>query len=789
MVLCFGTSLLANNEASKGVLDLSNQDFKSSGIICLLGEWEIYPGQVLSPSDFANAHVTQPFYGDLLTEWSSYKEFPNTFKEFGNVTYRLEVIMPNEFPGQNIFLKRVNSSYRLFVNGEELIEMGTIAHSEEQAKPAWGLINKVLNLQPGKNEIVIQVSNFSHAKGGFDYTVQMGPSEELNVFSELEVGGILFLLGCLLLAGTFALGLFWFRTTDVTGLFFFLFCVFYACWKLNTEYHLLDYFFQDLTWSFTIRFKYIALIAAVTSYAYFLARFFSEFVSIRLAHSLSVINAVYLALTLLAPIWLTTAILPFYISILGLYLVALAIIIVPTSNFVHKLAWVNTLGFMALGVVVVEKLLVLYNLSSASPLINIGANALFVFSQALGLAVRFGRNYRESAAAALAAARTRDEFLNTMSHELKTPMNAILGMSTFLEKSELNAEQRYKLKAIKENGQSLMGLITDVLSMSEVGTGHIKLKKSTLNIESCIDSVVSLSKQHLKSQRVVFASEIDESIPDFISGDSSRLKQILMHLLSNAFKFTEKGRVDLKVHRLNTEKNEVRLRFEIIDTGIGMSSKGRSKLMSVFTQGDAGNTRKQGGIGLGLPLVSELVELMDGEFSIKSKKGAGTTVTVDIGFEEHEMEGPRLTSIFERNEVDTSLKVLYAEDNPVNQKLISMMMQTLGMKVDIAKDGVEAVKMASKKYYNIILMDIQMPNMDGIEATKRIIDSCIARPIIVATTANMAAIDQRKCFEAGMNDFMAKPVHMDDLKLTFIKWQGLKKYLDVSGTEYLKLPS
>ncbi|MDZ7845373.1 MAG: histidine kinase dimerization/phospho-acceptor domain-containing protein [Owenweeksia sp.] len=179
-------------------------------------------------------------------------------------------------------------------------------------------------------------------------------------------------------------------------------------------------------------------------------------------------------------------------------------------------------------------------------MINIIGSVFFIFTQALALAIRFGRNYREFSMAALAAARTRDEFLNTMSHELKTPMNAILGMASFLEKSDLKSAQKDKLKAIKSNGESLLSLITDILSISEVGTGKLHLKNQPVNIEGCIESAVKPVRQHQNKDKVKFRMSIDSKIPTLLMGDSSRIKQILMHLLGNAFKYTEQGEVRIK---------------------------------------------------------------------------------------------------------------------------------------------------------------------------------------------------------------------------------------------------
>ena len=361
-------------------------------------------------------------------------------------------------------------------------------------------------------------------------------------------------------------------------------------------------------------------------------------------------------------------------------------------------------------------------------------------------------------------------------------------MSSFLEKSDLNENQRDKLKAIRENGESLMSMINDVLSISELDSGQLNLKKSILNLENSIESAINLSKQHLKKTSVQFKYFIDPNIPDLLMGDPSRIKQVLIHLLNNAFKFTEKGEVVLKVVFLDNSNGQVRVRFSLTDTGIGMRT-GPRNILSIFTQSKPGKLAKYHGSGMGLSVTSDLLEMMGGNLAIKSTKNVGTEISFDLLLEEYQAETAAPTSIFVKNEIDTSLKILYAEDNPVNQKLMALMLNAMGLKVDIAQNGQEALQMALKKYYNIILMDIQMPVMDGIEASEKIVENSNSRPIIIATTANLAEVDKRKCFAVGMNDFLSKPLRQEDLKLAILKWQGLKEYLDESNDHSIKLSS
>ncbi len=791
VLLLFSSLAYAQPVAKNGVLDLRSFDFEETPMFQLGGEWEMYPEKFYYPEFFDNnsswPKATASF-AETTKDWSEITGLHSGLKEFGYVTFRLTILMPQTFPKQALMIKNVRTAYELYVNGKGFEGSGTISQTTYNSEPNWRNATKAVELKPGKNELVLLVSNFHHARGGLSEPIQMGNSDVVFYARNLEIGGTLFLVGCLLLAGIFALGLFWFKTSDVVGIFFFLFCGSFALYILNSGPHLLSSVFKDISWGFTLRFMWISLYLSVISYGYFLLSNFQDHLRPAVFHVLAIVSFIMILLTATTPIFFFTAVQVYYFAILLLMGVGITLGALLQANFTHKLVWVNVLGAAALFALVAYEVLRFFDVIGSWPMFYVGAVALFIFCQAIVMAIIYGRNYRDSSMAALAAAKTRDEFLNAMSHELKTPMNAILGMSSFLEKSDLNAGQRDKLKAIKENGESLMSMINDVLSISELDSGQLTLNNTVLNLENSIESAINLSKQHLKKSRVQFKYYIDPTIPDLLMGDPSRIKQVLIHLLNNAFKFTERGEVILKAKFGEIKNGKVRIHFKIKDTGVGMRT-GPRNVLSVFTQPNPGKLAKYQGHGIGLSVTSDLLEMMGGNLEIRSKKNVGTEISFDLFLEEYVPESAPATSIFVKNEIDTSLNILYAEDNPVNQKLMTLMLNTMGLKVDIAQNGEEAVKMAMKKYYNIILMDIQMPVMDGLEATSRIVEHSNSRPIIIATTANLAEVDKRKCFAVGMNDFLSKPLRQDDLKLAILKWQGLKEYLDESNGSAIKLSS
>jgi CheY-like chemotaxis protein len=295
-----------------------------------------------------------------------------------------------------------------------------------------------------------------------------------------------------------------------------------------------------------------------------------------------------------------------------------------------------------------------------------------------------------------------------------------------------------------------------------------------------IESTAQDIENQFSKKKLSFSKVLDPNIPNTLVGDPEKVELIIRHLLHNAFKFTKNGEVNLEVKVAERDNNKVALHFQISDTGPGMSKKEVDRLSQAFTQGDEGNTREHGGTGLGLNLSTRLAELMGGELYLDSKPGKGTEATFTLTLLVPRMNLSRETEYLreDHHQLDPALKILYAEDNPVNQKLLTMMLKNMGYEVDLAQNGKEAVKMAAQKTYHIIFMDVQMPEMDGIEATRQIIKEEHHRPIIIAVTANADVADQKRCLEAGMNDFIAKPFNAKSLKEGLIKWQGLRRYLD-----------
>ncbi len=367
------------------------------------------------------------------------------------------------------------------------------------------------------------------------------------------------------------------------------------------------------------------------------------------------------------------------------------------------------------------------------------------------------------------ATNAKSMFLANMSHEIRTPMNGVVGMVEALKQTQLTEDQMEYLNIIDISSENLLTVVNDILDFSKVEAGQIELEKITFNVYKIIDEVVKMLRFKSDQKDIYLKFEVDKAIPTFVVGDSLRVKQILINLINNAVKFTRQGGISIGCKLVNSDDNKIKLKLTVTDSGIGISTEAKERLFESFTQADASTTRKFGGTGLGLAISKSLTKMMNGEIGVDSVVGSGSTFWFTIELQKaSDNEIPKATSDETFLEAIRSLNILVAEDNSINQRVARFIIERLGHNIEIADNGEIALEKFKNNKYDILFMDIQMPVMDGIEATKKIREIEKSRNVkvgipIIAMTANTLKGDKEKFLKSGMNDYIGKPFKAAEL--------------------------
>ncbi|MEL6720910.1 MAG: ATP-binding protein, partial [Bacteroidota bacterium] len=645
-----------------------------------------------------------------------------------------------------------------------ILENGKVAKSKSSQIFNMSPIHVTLPRVGEEFDITIQVSNYDLHKSGILHNVYLGNAGYTKVKAQRSIFYSLLLAG-----GTFFLGLFFMLTIFTkyfnNRLFYFgLFIASFGYWNSSTS-KVYNYFFPDLDWIVSLRLEFFCLFLFNFALMGFVNAIYPKQNWKPFIYFTQGLEIVLMIFTIVLPMRIIFPIVSYHLNWIGAELIYILFVVIRTIKTKTKnvvfIVWGLVGGILNFIIYLLQE----NNVIAAQEAIFFITNIILLLSLGLLIVDRLFFDLTNLSRQAKAAVKVKSQFLSVVSHEMRTPMNAVIGMTDLLAKTPLSKLQSEYIDSIQMSGNSLITIIDDILDITRIQEGKIRIEQKVFDLRVLLKQAHQTFQEMTNEKGLTLKLHTASNLPKYIKSDPARIRQILDNLVGNAVKFTAHGFIQIAVTAEKVNANQFKLDFEVKDTGIGIASENLKTIFDPFSQEDSSLSRRHMGIGLGLPISRQLSNIMGGDISVESEEGKGTTFTFHI-LAEQSKDAPLTFEYLPEGSQKTTLRILVAEDNLLNRKLILTGLENIGYQADSVVNGLEVLKACEKKDYDLIFMDIQMPEMDGLEATRllRNKEKEFKQPYIIALTANAFPEDRSAALVAGMDKYLIKPIKLDLIK-------------------------
>lgn len=765
----FADDSLHTSFAHKGLIDLRTKDL-NRGHLSLAGEWAFYWNHLLTPDSL---QYVKPSFTNLPQLWNNTIIDGKQLPAQGYATYALTVLLPHKREPLAFKIPDVYTSYRLYVNGKIFSENGKTGTSSSSAEPWWS--NEVHSIPNDTDtlQIVWQISNFAHSKGGANETITIGNKRQI-IHDHDQTTALNFMLtGCLFMGGLFFFGLYMFGRYDKTLLFFALFSMVFSYRLIGADPYSLHPFIEGTSWYVTIRLEYLSLYISELLFALYIRHLYLQDTNKKVIYTMAAICGLFILSVLVLPPKIFTSFINAFLIFSFLNIAYVLYVFIAAARNKRTGAIYSLAGAIILMFVFIYTgVNYLYGHKDNQLLVMVGY-ILFFFLQSLILSYRFAYNLKKAKRMAERALLAKSQFLSTMSHEIRTPLNAVIGLTHLMLKNEPRKDQKEELQIMLFSANNLLSIVNDILDFNKIEAGKIHFEYIETDMRDIAKNTVGGFKTFADEKGIDLHIETDNNLDVTVMADPTRTSQVLTNLIHNAIKFTTKGSVTFSITVESKTDTTIDLRFSVKDTGIGIPKEKQQIIFDRFTQADSSTSRSFGGTGLGLSICKSILEKQGSSLHLESFEGKGTTFYFVQSFPVCKKIQPEIVkpviAVAPSNKPLQGVSILLVEDSEFNVLVATRFLQSWGAEIDVAQNGKEAIEKFNEGKHKLILMDLHMPVMDGRDATIELRRQGTKVPII-ALTASIYADENNKVIACGANDIVVKPFEPESLRNKLIQY-------------------